>query len=131
MKHAILALCMIFPAVTSAQDASQGQTIFQFHCATCHGLEATGNGPMAGALLVQPTNLTQLTAKNDGDFPITRVIMRIDGRDPLVSHGSSMPIFGTFFEGYDVALRTETGQPIMTSKPIVDLMAYLETLQEK
>ncbi|MEO9824345.1 MAG: cytochrome c [Paracoccaceae bacterium] len=122
---------MIFPAVTSAQDASQGQTIFQFHCATCHGLEATGNGPMAGALLVQPTNLTQLTAKNDGDFPITRVIMRIDGRDPLVSHGSSMPIFGTFFEGYDVALRTETGQPIMTSKPIVDLMAYLETLQEK
>lgn len=131
MKHALIGLLILFPAAALAQDASQGETIFQFHCATCHGLEGTGNGPMAGALLVQPTNLTQLTANNDGSFPITRVIMRIDGRDPLVSHGSSMPIFGDFFEGYDIALKTETGQPIMTSKPIVDLMAYLETLQAK
>jgi mono/diheme cytochrome c family protein len=129
MKQALLGLLLILPAAVFAQDIDQGEITFQFHCATCHGLEGTGNGPMAGALTLQPTNLTQLNARNDGVFPITRVIMRIDGRDPLVSHGSSMPIFGDFFEGYDVALKTETGQPIMTSKPIVDLMAYLETLQ--
>lgn len=129
MKPFLIGALLALAAPAFAQDVGEGQTIFQFHCATCHGLEATGNGPMAGALTVQPTNLTRLTTTNNGAFPITRVIMRIDGRDPLVSHGSSMPIFGDFFEGYDVALKTETGQPIMTSKPIVDLMAYLETLQ--
>lgn len=131
MKRALFALLITFPVTAFSQDAAQGEAIFQFHCATCHGLEATGNGPMAAALLVQPTDLTKLTLRNDGQFPITRVIKRIDGRDPLVSHGSSMPIFGDFFEGYDVALKTETGQPIMTSKPIIDLMAYLESLQAK
>ena len=131
MKTAFLASLILTTTPLYAQDLADGATIFQFHCATCHGLEAMGNGPMAPALMVQPSNLRQLKAKNDGVFPITRVIMRIDGRDPLVSHGSSMPIFGDFFEGYDVALRTETGQPIMTSKPILDLMGYLEAIQEE
>ena len=129
MKNAIIAALLLPATPLLAQDLADGATIFQFHCATCHGLEAQGNGPMAPALTVQPTNLTQLSAGNDGVFPVARVIMRIDGRDPLVSHGSSMPIFGDFFEGYDVALKTETGQPIMTSKPIMDLMGYLEAIQ--
>jgi hypothetical protein len=57
--------------------------------------------------------------------------MRIDGRDPLVSHGSMMPVYGDFFEGTDVATKAETGQPIMTSQPIVDLLAYLQSLQQE
>lgn len=131
MKSCLIGVFLIAASPIFAQDAAEGKKIFQFHCATCHGLEATGNGPMAAALLVQPTNLTRLAATNNGAFPITRVIMRIDGRDPLVSHGSSMPIFGEFFEGYDVAIRTETGQPIMTSKPVIDLMAWLEEVQKE
>ena len=131
MKTVLLTTLLLSATPLYAQDLADGATIFQFHCATCHGLEAQGNGPMAPALTVQPTNLTQLSANNDGVFPITRVIMRIDGRDPLISHGSSMPIFGDYFEGYDVALKTETGQPIMTSKPIMDLMGYLEAIQVK
>lgn len=130
MKYGLVGFLLIAAFPLFAQDADEGERVFQFRCATCHGLDATGNGPMASALTVQPTNLTRLKASNEGEFPITRIIMRIDGRDPLVSHGSSMPIFGDFFEGYDVALRTETGQPIMTSKPIVDIMAWLETVQE-
>ena len=130
MKPFLIGLLLMNAVPGWAQDAVEGEKIFQFHCATCHGLEATGNGPMAPALMVQPVDLTQLSASNDGTFPILRVIRRIDGRDPLVSHGSSMPIFGEFFEGYDVALKTETGQPIMTSQPILDLMAWLEGLQE-
>lgn len=129
MKLFLVGLLGLIATPLSAQDVPEGEVIFQFHCATCHGLDADGNGPMAPALTVQPTDLTKLSAENQGVFPITRVIMRIDGRDPLVSHGSSMPIFGDFFEGFDVALKAETGQPIMTSKPILDLMAYLEGLQ--
>ena len=42
-----------------------------------------------------------------------------------------MPVYGDFFEGTDAATKAETGQPIMTSQPIVDLLAYLQTLQQE
>ena len=117
-------------SATSAQDVMQGEEYYLQHCATCHGLDARGHGPMAGVLLVQPPDLRALTARYDGNFPITRVVMRIDGRDPLVSHGSAMPVYGQFFQqGADVALKAQSGQPILTSAPIADLVAYLETLQ--
>lgn len=121
---------LVNPMVAAAQDAARGEELFQFYCATCHGILAEGNGPMAPSLIVQPADLTQLSVHNDGVFPVTRVVMRIDGRDPLVAHGSAMPVYGDFFEGRDVATKAETGQPIMTSQPIVDLLAFLQGLQQ-
>ena len=86
---------------------------------------------MAPVLLVQPSDLTTLTERHGGTFPMIRVVMRIDGRDPLVSHGSDMPIFGEFFEGVqDVALKAETGQPILVSQPVADLVAFLREIQK-
>lgn len=111
-----------------AQDAEAGEKLYLHHCATCHGLDATGHGPMAGVLIIQPSDLTVLSGE-DGVFPIERVVKRIDGRDPLVSHGSPMPVYGPYFEGQDTAIKAPTGQPILTSKPIADLVAYLKTLQ--
>ena len=117
-------------SAASAQDVMRGEAYYMQHCATCHGLDARGNGPMASVLLVQPPDLRTLTTRYDGKFPIIRVVMRIDGRDPLVSHGSAMPVYGQFFQqGADVALKAHSGQPILTSAPIADLVAYLETLQ--
>ena len=84
---------------------------------------------MQAVLTVQPTDLTALSAANDGVFPMGRVVKRIDGRDPLVAHGSPMPIYGDFFQGRDASLKTESGQPIITSAPVTDLIAYLEGLQ--
>jgi hypothetical protein len=81
-------------------------------------------------MAIQPPDLTRLSASEGGTFPLARVVTRIDGRDPLVSHGSDMPVYGWFFEGQDVAAKTASGQPILTSQPVVDLMAYLETLQQ-
>lgn len=112
-----------------AQDVDKGAELFRNNCATCHGIEATGKGPMAGVLVIKPADLTRLSAGNGGVFPTERVIRRIDGRDPLVSHGSPMPIFGQFFEGRDTAVKTPGGQPMMTSEPIADLVAYLQGIQ--
>lgn len=125
----VMALGLATPAL--AQDTVQGEALFGFYCATCHGNAATGKGPMSPSLVVAPANLTTLATRNAGVFPTTRVVMRIDGRDPLVSHGSTMPVYGDFFEGTDAAIKAETGQPIMTSQPIVDLIAYLESIQEE
>ena len=121
------AAAMAVPA--AAQDAEVGRVLYEKHCATCHGLDATGAGPMAGVLTIQPVDLTVLAAQNGGDFPLLRVVRRIDGRDPLVSHGSPMPVYGDFFEGDDTAMKTPSGQPLMTSGAIADLVAYLQGLQ--
>ncbi|GFE51771.1 hypothetical protein So717_35240 [Roseobacter cerasinus] len=85
---------------------------------------------MAPVLLIQPSDLTALSTKNDGKFPVYRIVKRIDGRDPLVSHGSDMPVYGWFFEGAGVAIPAETGQPIMTSQPVVDLVDWLRSIQD-
>ena len=130
MIRPILLVAALLPTIAQSQDADPGLEIYLDHCATCHGLDATGNGPTAAVLTLQPTDLTELASKNGGIFPTFRVVARIDGRDPLVAHGSPMPVYGDFFEGKGVALADPAGQPIMTSQPIVDLVAYLEGLQK-
>lgn len=129
MKHVTALILAVAAAPALAQDAEKGAELYRTHCATCHGIEGTGQGPMAGVLVIKPANLTQLAASNGGVMPTERVVKRIDGRDPLVSHGSPMPVYGYFFEGHDQAVKTPDGQPIMTSAPIADLLAYIEGLQ--
>lgn len=126
-----LPICLVVLGATAeAQDTRKGAALFKEHCATCHGVDAQGDGPMAGVLMIKPGDLTLLQADNDGVFPMERVARRIDGRDPLVSHGSPMPVYGHFFEGEDASIKVPSGQPILTSQPIVDLLIYLESLQD-
>ena len=110
-------------------DAQTGEVIYDRYCAACHGATGTGDGRMRAVLTVQPSDLTALSADNGGVFPMERVVKRIDGRDPLVAHGSEMPIYGDFFDDDGASLRTDSGQPVITSTPVADLVAYLQGLQ--
>ncbi|MBU3258602.1 c-type cytochrome [Roseovarius sp. PS-C2] len=127
----VLSLAVALSASTASADgdAATGEALYDRYCAACHGAEATGQGPMRAVLTVQPSDLTALSAGNDGVFPMERVVKRIDGRDPLVAHGSQMPVYGDFFDGDGASLRTESGQPVITSTPVADLVAYLQNLQ--
>lgn len=117
-------------AVWSQDDLAPGEDIYLNNCAACHGVDLDGKGGMAGVMLIKPKDLTVLSQNNDGKFPLFQVIQRIDGRDPLVSHGSPMPVYGDFFEGEDVMIKTEAGQPIATSAPVVALVEYLKAKQK-
>jgi len=123
------ALALSAGAVMAEGDAQTGQAIYDRYCAACHGSTGTGDGPMRAVLTVQPSDLTALTAANGGVFPMERVVKRVDGRDPLVAHGSEMPIYGDFFDGDAASLRTDSGQPVITSTPVADLVAYLQGFQ--
>lgn len=125
-------LTMMALAAAPAMATEEGQRLYSLHCATCHGADANGKGPMAPVMTVQPANLTTLAARNDGIFPGWRVVSRLDGRDPLVAHGSDMPVFGPYFEGGEaVPMKLSTGQPVLTSAPIVELVTYLESIQQE
>lgn len=113
----------------SPGDPEEGAALYAAFCATCHGISAEGNGPTAELMTIRTPDLTRLAAANGGEFPVARIVGRIDGRDPLVAHGSPMPIFGAFFEGDDTAIKTQAGQPILTSRPVVDLVEWLRAIQ--
>jgi mono/diheme cytochrome c family protein len=129
MRLLIVLLVMLQAGRALAQEAEAGGALFAHFCAACHGMEAEGDGPMAGVLLVKPANLTQLAAKNGGAFPFERVAARIDGRNPLVSHGSEMPVYGWLFIDEPTMRKLPSGQPMIADRPVADLIAYLETIQ--
>jgi mono/diheme cytochrome c family protein len=128
-----LGLCgaLAFTGIGGAAMAEPpGQADYERYCASCHGLEGTGHGPMRAVLTLAPTDLSALSAVNGGTFPLERVVKRIDGRDPLVAHGSPMPVYGTLFDyGKSVTLEMPSGEKIMTTQPVADLVAYIKGLQ--
>lgn len=131
MRNAMLCGLLAGLAVGGAAMAeTPGQADYERYCASCHGLEGTGHGPMRAVLTLPPTDLTALSADNDGVFPLERVVKRIDGRDPLVAHGSPMPVYGSFLDhGKGVTLEMPSGEKIMTTQPVADLVAYIRGLQ--
>ncbi len=120
---------MLFGSMAPAQDAVLGEKAYMRYCVTCHGIDATGHGPMRPVLLVQPADLTRLAAGNNGRFPLERVLRRIDGRDPLVSHGSEMPIYGGVFDGSETVVQLEGSPAFAVSEVLADLLMYLVSVQ--
>lgn len=132
MKPWIIAAGLALGAgMAGAQDVEEGRFLYMAYCAACHGAEGLGDGRMAELLTIEPTNLTELAARNGGAFPTFEVVRQIDGRMPLLAHGGDMPVFGRWFEGTgpEVALATEAGQPVLVPRAMADLVVYLETLQ--
>lgn len=77
----------------------RGENLYKAYCASCHGVDARGNGPMAMWLKVPSSDLTRIAARNGGKFPLERVDRIISGEEPLPSgHGTrAMPVWGPVF----------------------------------
>ena len=102
-----------------------GEQMFTTYCAVCHGTDGRGNGPAAAALKRQPTNLTQLAAKNNGNYPQLQVMGTLSGKD-VVAHGSQeMPIWGDLFKSLDIGNRQTVDLRLL------NLTTYLQSIQEK
>jgi mono/diheme cytochrome c family protein len=103
----------------------KGPDLFRAHCAACHGLDATGGGPLVPALKTKVPDLTVLAKDNGGQFPSARVLRTILGDDVLISHGSrEMPIWGPIFH------QVEADQDFGNVR-LQNLVKYLESIQKK
>ena len=78
-------------------SAASGKEMFDEYCASCHGMDAKGNGPAAPALKMQPTNLTLLSQKNGGKFPTMEVMSSIRDVTQNVHGSKDMPVWGPIF----------------------------------
>ncbi len=105
-----------------------GAGLFADHCASCHGAEATGGGPLAVTMGIAAPDLTGLAAAAGG-FPLVRVVEVIEGRAPVPGHGTAMPAFGPLMTGEDAVLDGPGGEPVRADLGILSLAAWLEGVQ--
>ena len=105
--------------------APSGKVMYQLYCATCHGAEAKGNGPLASSLKTPPPNLTTLAKRHGGKCPADYVTRMLQFGTTLPPHGSSdMPAWGPIFQYFD----KRSQQAVR--KRIENLRDYLASIQE-
>ncbi len=96
---ALLALSQV--TLAEADDSPTvdwGRDLYYDFCVSCHGWTGKGDGPAGGALKSPPADLTQLSARNGGEFPHAQVKRYIEGDQLIQAHGSrKMPIWGKVF----------------------------------
>ena len=125
-----------FASIACAQGARQfSKKEFTNSCAPCHGGTGKGDGPVAKSLTKAPADLTKLSQKNGGVFPLSRVHDVIDGRTAVLAHGPrEMPVWG---DAYARELQNRWGRDLLSDE-LVQLMArvrilmlveYISTLQ--
>lgn len=105
--------------------STAGLDLFAFYCASCHGRDGTGGGPVASALKILPPDLTRLAQRHGGAFPRQRVdsFVTNDGAVLSPAHGTSdMPVWGPIFRGLDPS-------DTLTSVRIANLVAHIESIQ--
>lgn len=128
--HLISIALLTLPALAEEHAMDPGEIVFLQSCATCHGPEARGDGPMSEMLTVPVADLTQIAARNNGVFDRVTTIYIVDGRAGLAAHGGPMPMFGGLLTGDAVVIDGPEGTPVTTTQPILDVVDYLEGLQE-
>jgi mono/diheme cytochrome c family protein len=104
-----------------------GRDLFQFYCATCHGRDGKGKGPVSAALRQLPPDLTQLARRHGSRFPRERVTAYVThgGAGLSPAHGTSeMPVWGPIFRGLDPS-------DTLVKVRIANVVAYIESMQSE
>lgn len=81
-----------------AAETDQGRQVYIQYCASCHGKDARGSGPVSPYLKIKAPDLTLLKKKNQGIYPMAKVMSAIDGSRAVRAHGDrEMPVWGEIF----------------------------------
>ncbi len=115
----VVAACQNVPT-TEVEVARQN---YVDYCAACHGADGRG----AASLNVPPPDLTTLSARNGGTFPLVAVMSQIDG---YTRGAGAMPEFGAYLlDDRTVLVETSPGVQTPTPERLVAMARYLESLQ--
>lgn len=114
-------------ATAEVLSDSSGAQLYQRFCASCHGREGRGDGPVARTFREKMPDLTTLARRGGNQFPRELVRRIIDGQQVPASHGSRvMPVWGQEFwvaEGADEKARQQAAAAIDR------LLQHLESMQ--
>ena len=138
MAFAVVSSLVMASAVTAARAQAQrpmtpslamtslsGRDLFQFYCASCHGREGKGDGPIAASLKRQPPDLTTIASRHDGRFPTEEIERFVSGDASPAAHGDrEMPMWGPIFMSLEPHDR-------LTRIRIENIVAFVESLQAR
>lgn len=124
----LLAIVASGSAMAADYVSMPGQELYKRFCASCHGAEAHGDGPVAASFKIEVPDLTLIARRHGGTFSPELIEKIIDGRYLIGAHGTrDMPVWGEEFT------RSEIGNPdaeraartVMTR-----IVEFLSTLQQ-
>jgi mono/diheme cytochrome c family protein len=102
----LVALICVQPAWSADYVAMPGEQLYRRFCASCHGLEGRGDGPVASTLRVEVPDLTRPVRRSVALEPREQIARIIDGRHIVGAHGTRiMPVWG------EDLTRLEIGNP--------------------
>jgi hypothetical protein len=126
-----------------AEDFDVGKAEFQSSCASCHGTDGKGKGPVSEQLKVPPTDLTRLAKDNNGVFPTNAAFEIIYGLKTIPAHGTrEMSIWGYQFTpmtnlphnvdlSYWKMFGPEQSSEAVVRTRILSVIDYLSRIQQK
>lgn len=126
----VLMLCSA--AVLAQTRVDIGKREYDNNCVTCHGADGKGTGAYADFLKRTPPDLTTMTRRNGGVFPISSVYAVIEGAGQ--SHGTrDMPIWGQDYRlrAADYYVDVPYDPEVFVRGRILALAEYLNRLQAK
>lgn len=110
--------------------AANGRVSYRLYCASCHGTDGEGEGPVAKFLTVAPPDLTRIEQRY-GEWPEETLYMQIDGREEVGAHGRrDMPVWGEVLQSPladDLKAGSESEE--RADRKIRELVLYLKTIQ--
>ncbi len=125
---ALACSCGAALAADNSKDIAEGHRYFLRYCASCHGIDGTGNGPVAKTLSTRPANLRLLADKYGMPLPAARLAKVIDGRDAIRAHGThDMPVWGEQLYASGAGTKGEEGIGAVLAK----IVAYLNSIQDR
>ncbi|MBA4034737.1 MAG: hypothetical protein C0480_09085 [Bradyrhizobium sp.] len=132
-----------FSGAAEAQPSDIGRSEFLSSCASCHGADGKGRGPVSEQLKVPPSDLTILARNNNGVFPTNAVYETIYGSKTVPAHGTrEMPIWGERFNPiinlphavdpfYWRLAGPENSPEVVVRTRILAVIDYLNRIQQK
>lgn len=108
-------------------EADSGRDLYVRYCASCHGVDGKGAGPVSRDLTVKIPDLTALKKNNKGIYPAARIMSAIDGTRRVRGHGdAAMPVWGEVFKQ---ELKDEKYRELTTLRKTQAIADYVATLQ--
>lgn len=128
------ATLMVGGGLGHAQETTDiGKFEYDNSCAVCHGVEGKGDGPLAGIIETLIPDLTTLSERNGGVFPLARVYETIDGSAMVGAHGTrEMPVWGRRYSIDTAEYYCDfeyDPEPVVRAR-ILAVAEYLHRLQE-
>jgi cytochrome c peroxidase len=125
--HALLVLAIAAGCVRDGPTA--GRRLFVEHCAACHGVNGLGDGPVSARLTTPPPDLTRISERRNGVWPMLEVMRIIDGYAQRTNPRAEMPVISDFLEGKLVKFDTGNGQTTRAPANLLAMVRYLERIQ--